>query len=79
MARSVHATVLVTPRPSWLHDRNVRADLEAAVEQVRYNARGRPLFANELGDEIGDVNGLLAVLSGQAARYPVMTQLEDCP
>jgi D-3-phosphoglycerate dehydrogenase len=58
----MHATVLVTPRTFGLHDPSVRADLEAAVDEVRYNARGRPLFAEELGAEIGDVDGLLAGL-----------------
>lgn len=54
--------MLVTPRSFGAHDPGLRAELEAAVGNVRYNRHGRPLRAEELRAEIGDVEGLLAGL-----------------
>jgi D-3-phosphoglycerate dehydrogenase len=54
--------VLVTPRSFGLDDPSVRAELEAAVGEVRYNWRGRPLRAEELRAEISDVDGMIAGL-----------------
>lgn len=59
MAGSV---VLVTPRSFGREDPDLRAELEAAVGEVRYNERGRPLTAAELRAAVGDVDGLLAGL-----------------
>jgi len=59
MAGSV---VLVTPRSFGREDPDLRAELEAAVGEVRYNERGRPLTAAELRAAMGDVDGLLAGL-----------------
>ncbi len=54
--------VLVTPRSFGADDPALRRELEAAVGQVRYNDRGRPLKAVELQAEIAEVDGLLAGL-----------------
>jgi len=59
MAQSV---VLVTPRSFGRDDPDLRRDLEAAVGEVRYNERGRPLQAAELRAVLRDVDGLLAGL-----------------
>jgi len=59
MAGSV---VLVTPRSFGREDPELRAELAAAVGEVRYNERGRPLTAAELRDALRDVDGLLAGL-----------------
>jgi len=59
MAGSV---VFVTPRSFGREDPDLRAELEAAVGEVRYNERGRPLTAAELCAAVGDVDGLLAGL-----------------
>lgn len=56
------AKVLVTPRSFGAHDPELRRDLERAVGQVRYNRRGRALTADELREEIGDVDGVIAGL-----------------
>lgn len=52
--------VLVTPRSFGARDPSVRVELEAAVGKVRYNTQGRPLRAEELCAQVGDVDGLLA-------------------
>lgn len=54
--------VLVTPRSFGVDDPPVRAELEAAVGEVRYNRLGRPLQSNELAAELSDVDGLIAGL-----------------
>jgi len=56
------AIVLVTPRSFGRDDPSVRAALAAAVGEVRYNGRGRPLRAGELCAELGDVDGVVAGL-----------------
>jgi len=56
------AVVLVTPRSFGVDEPDLRADLEAAVGEVRYNDRGRPLRASELRTMVDDVDGLLAGL-----------------
>lgn len=56
------ATVLVTPRSFGAHDPDIRLELERQVGEVRYNRRGRPLTADELRQEIGDVDGFIAGL-----------------
>jgi len=56
------SVVLVTARSFGRDDPRLRAELEEAVGQVRYNGRGRPLRAEELRAEVGDVDGLLAGL-----------------
>jgi len=56
------SVVLVTPRSFGREDLDLRAELEAAVGEVRYNERGRPLTAAELRAAVGDVDGLLAGL-----------------
>ena len=54
--------VLVTPRSFGATDPLVRAELESAVGEVRYNVRGRALHADELRAELADVDGLIAGL-----------------
>lgn len=54
--------VLVTPRSFGVDDPAIRAELEANVGAVRYNKLGRPLQADELAAEVGDVDGLIAGL-----------------
>lgn len=56
------STVLVTPRSFGAHDPDIRRELEGAVGKVRYNTRGRALTADELQEEVGDVDGLIAGL-----------------
>lgn len=54
--------VLVTPRSFGAHDPALRGDLERAVGEVRYNHRGRALTADEMREEVGDVDGVIAGL-----------------
>jgi D-3-phosphoglycerate dehydrogenase len=54
--------VLVTPRSFGMDDPAIRAELEASVGAVRYSRLGRPLRADELAAELGDVDGLIAGL-----------------
>jgi phosphoglycerate dehydrogenase-like enzyme len=56
------ATVLVTPRSYREADPASRELLEAAVAEVRYNERGRPLSSAELAAELGGVHGVIAGL-----------------
>jgi D-3-phosphoglycerate dehydrogenase / 2-oxoglutarate reductase len=56
------ATVLVTPRSFGVDDPAIRTELEASVGAVRYSRLGRPLRADELTAELGDVDGLIAGL-----------------
>jgi D-3-phosphoglycerate dehydrogenase / 2-oxoglutarate reductase len=56
------SVVLVTPRSFGAGDPGLRPALEAAVREVRYNDRGRPLRAAELREAMADVDGLLAGL-----------------
>jgi D-3-phosphoglycerate dehydrogenase len=62
MSAPADATVLVTPRSYREADPDSRRRLEEAVGEVRYNDRGRALTANELADELGDVDGVIAGL-----------------
>ncbi|HEX6507918.1 MAG TPA: NAD(P)-dependent oxidoreductase, partial [Chloroflexota bacterium] len=55
-------TVLVTPRSFGVGDPEVRRELEATVAEVRYNVQARPLSAEELRAQIGDVDGVIAGL-----------------
>jgi D-3-phosphoglycerate dehydrogenase / 2-oxoglutarate reductase len=55
-------TILVTPRSFGVGDPDLRRELAAAVREVRYNDRGRPLRAAELRAALEDVDGLLAGL-----------------
>ncbi|MGI8825859.1 MAG: phosphoglycerate dehydrogenase [Chloroflexota bacterium] len=59
---SAESILLVTPRSFGAGDPALRPDLEMAVREVRYNRLGRPLRAEELRTQIGDVDGLLAGL-----------------
>jgi D-3-phosphoglycerate dehydrogenase len=56
------AAVLVTARSFGVADPGLRGELEAAVREVRYNDRGRPLGAQELRDSLADVDGVIAGL-----------------
>lgn len=56
------SVVCVTHSSFGAHDPEVRADLEAAVGEVRYLGRGRPYRARELAELLPDVDGLLAGL-----------------
>jgi phosphoglycerate dehydrogenase-like enzyme len=56
------STVLVTPRSFGAGDPGLRRELAAAVREVRYNDRGRPLRAAELRAALVDIDGLLAGL-----------------
>lgn len=62
MKSPMDSVVLVTPRSFGAHDPSVRAELEAAVGEVRYNQTGRSYRAEELRARIADVDGLLAGL-----------------
>jgi D-3-phosphoglycerate dehydrogenase len=76
------AVVLVTPRSFGQADPGVRAVLERSVSEVRYNERGRPLDAEELAAEVGDVDGVIlgidradaAVLDAAAPRLKVLAR-----
>lgn len=54
------ATVLVTSRSFGRSTPALRAELEGAVAEVRYNERGRPLTADELRAELPGVHGVIA-------------------
>lgn len=58
----VASRVLVTARSFGSHEPSLRAELEAAVGEVRYNQTGRSLTAGELRQQLGGVDGLLAGL-----------------
>jgi D-3-phosphoglycerate dehydrogenase / 2-oxoglutarate reductase len=62
MKPCAEATVLVTPRSFGVDDPEIRRELEAAVGEVRYSRYGRPLRAEELSGEVGDIDGLIAGL-----------------
>ena len=73
--------VLVTPRSFGIDDPSLREELEAAVGEVRYNERGRPLRADELRSEIEGVDGMIAGLDDidasvlrQASRLRVIAR-----
>ena len=54
--------VLVTPRSFADYDPSLRTRLEAAVKDVRYNDKGRPLRSEELVEMIADRDGMIAGL-----------------
>jgi phosphoglycerate dehydrogenase-like enzyme len=62
MSAAAGATVLVTPRSYREADAEALAELRAAVGEVRFNDRGRPLTSAELAAELGDVDGVIAGL-----------------
>src|SRR5690348_16910947 len=61
------AVVVVTPRSFGRDVPALRAELEGAVREVRYNATGRPWRAAELCAQIGDVDGMIAGLDELSA------------
>lgn len=54
--------VLVTPRSFAEYDPSLRTELEAAVDDVLYNDKGRALRAEELMQMLADRDGLIAGL-----------------
>jgi D-3-phosphoglycerate dehydrogenase len=54
--------VLVTPTTFGLYDKRLRQELEAAVGEVIYNERGRPLASSELQELLPGCDGFIAGL-----------------
>ncbi len=54
--------VLVTPTTFGLYDKRLRKELEAAVGEVIYNDRGRPLASSELQELLPGCDGFIAGL-----------------
>src|SRR5882724_9514964 len=54
--------VLVTPTTFGLYDKRLRQELEAAVGEVFYNERGRPLASSEMQELLAGCDGFLAGL-----------------
>ena len=54
------AAVLVTARSFGRAEPGLRAELEQAVGEVRYNETGRPLGVDELREALVDVDGVIA-------------------
>jgi D-3-phosphoglycerate dehydrogenase len=54
--------VLVTPTTFGFHDPRMRQELEAAVGEVIYNRRGRPLTSDELRELLPGCDGYIAGL-----------------
>lgn len=54
--------VLVTPTSYGQHDERLRTELEALVGRVTYNATGKPLSSEKLGELLPGVDGFIAGL-----------------